>query len=236
MDIKDLESEYTEFIGNQQYGTPIAFAKCGQTREEQDIENYFYQHGQFKACCVPCGCCPPPMCCVCWICFFPIAIYSWFSDRVSEEKVASDAQSTRNVRYVLFPTMIVKLKKYSDNNAVFEKSKVIFSHYRPTTCEVVENIDDNMNDGLIGCIQNCLISAISGINVFGTETRYVFTGGNRSRLINYETLLVPESRMIIPINEAKRFASVLEETLTKFRNREYNHSLDQVESSQPSSR
>ena len=222
MDIKDLESEYTEFIGNQQYGTPIAFSKPGQTREEQDIESYFYQHGQFKAWCVPCGC-PPPICFCCWTCFFPLAICSCFADSVAEEDAASSARATRNVRYLLFPTMIVKLSKYT-NNEVFEGSTVKFSDYPEVTYEVVENIDDNLNDGVIGCIQNSMIPAISGVNVFW-----------RRRYYEYDDRLVPEIRMIIPINEAKRFASRLEETLKNFHNVEYDHSLDQVES-QPSTR
>jgi len=217
MEIKHLESEYLHFIQEKEYGDPIVFTKSGQTSDEQGLERYYYQHGQFQAYCVPWGCaCPFNI--LCWTVGFPFALMSCFRKKISEEDALKIATASRCIRYILFPTMIVGLSK-TENGEVFQCRIYEFSKYPFIKHEVVKNIDDSLNDGVMGCIQNSMISPISGINVFGSKTRRVFMGGNREDPVNYETRPVPELRMIVPLDEATAFSNVLQETVEKFRNR-----------------
>jgi hypothetical protein len=199
-----------------EYGDPIVFTKSGQTLDEQDLERYYYQHGQFQACCVPWGCaCPFNI--LCWTVGFPLALMSCFKKKISEEDALKNATDSRCIRYILFPTMIVGLSK-NENEEVVQCRIYKFSKYPSIKHEVVENIDECLNDGINGCIQSSMISPMSGIIVFGSETRTVFTGGAKEDLRNYETRPVPELRMIVPIDEATVFSKVFEETVEKFRN------------------
>jgi hypothetical protein len=192
------------------------FTKSGKTSDEQGLERYYYQHGQFQACCVPWGCaCPFNI--LCWTVAFPFALLSCFKKKISEEEALKSATATRCIRYILLPTMIVGLSK-NENEEVFQCRIYEFSKYPSIKHEVVENIEDSLNDGIMGCIQNSMISPISGINVFGSKMRVIFSGGNQLRPRNYEYRPVPEFRMIVIINEATAFSEVFEETVETFQN------------------
>jgi hypothetical protein len=216
MDISNLESEYVEFIQSQDWGTPIIFAKPGQTDLEQDIESYYYKHSEFLAWCVPCGCaCPCNI--ICWTALFPVAIFSAVSKRSgSKENAVAQAQAVRRIRYVLFPTLIVKLSK-DTSGKVFLKKGFNFLDHPSMKHEVDLNIDAANNDGINGCIQNSMVPDISCLNIYASKTRQVFTGGDRRNPLHYETRGVPELQIITPIEEAMHFSKTLQEILRNVR-------------------
>ena len=233
MDISNLESEYVEFIQSKNYGTPIIFAKPGQTDLEQDLESYYYKHSEFLAWCVPCGC-PCPCNIICWTALFPVAIFSAVSKRSgSKENAVATARAVRRIRYVLFPTMIVILSKETSGEVV-EREEINFLDHPSINHEVDLNIDAANNDGINGCIQNSMVPDISCLNIYGSKTREVFTGGDRSNARHYETRGVPELQIITPIEEAMHFSKTLQEILRNVRTGDFERPRGYVQS-QPTS-
>lgn len=214
-----LETEYQEFIREKGYGTPLAVARPGQTDEEQDLEKYYAGHMKFLAWCVPCGCpCPVNICC--WTCFFPAALYSYFKLSKGTEVLAlEDAKKARNWRYVLCPTMIVKLGKIG--NKVVERQNVNFLDHPQLTKDVVTNINGADQDGINGWVQRFFVPNISAVNVYGDKTRRIFTGGDRNNSNNYTNVRVPEIQIMTPQEEGKKFANALQEALRKIKSGDY---------------
>ena len=132
--ITQLEPEYLGFIREQKYGTPKVFTK---PHEYEELKANFAGHGKFLKWCAPWGCaCPCNL--ICWTVLFPLAIVSCIRENSDPEKDAKDVQ---NLRYVLFPTMLVKLGKGADG-VVKEKSILNFLDEDNVNQEVVENVDD----------------------------------------------------------------------------------------------
>ena len=66
-------------------------------------------------------------------------------------------------------------------------------------------------DGINGMVQGCMVPGLSGILVIGQKTREVFRGGDRSIKTNYETVSVPELKIITPLDSANAFSRVLQQ-------------------------
>ena len=66
-------------------------------------------------------------------------------------------------------------------------------------------------DGINGMVQGCMVPGLSGILVIGQKTREVFRGGDRSNKINYDTVPVPELKIITPLDSANAFSRVLQQ-------------------------
>ena len=66
-------------------------------------------------------------------------------------------------------------------------------------------------DGINGMVQGCMVPGLSGILVIGQKTREVFRGGDSSNKINYDTVPVPELKIITPLNSANAFSRVLQQ-------------------------
>ena len=66
-------------------------------------------------------------------------------------------------------------------------------------------------DGINGMVQGCMVPGLSGILVIGQKTREVFRGGDRSNKTNYDTVPVPELKIITPLNSANAFSRVLQQ-------------------------
>ena len=234
--ISQLEPEYLGFIREQKYGTPKVFTK---PHEYEELKAYFAGHGKFLKWCAPWGCaCPCNL--ICWTILFPLAIVSCIREDSDPEK---DAKDVHNLRYVLFPTMLVKLSKGADG-VVKEKSIMNFLDENNLTQEVVENIDDIsrykkshfqsyfeivskvfFRDGINGWVQSMMVPKLSGILVFGKRTRKVFTGGDRNNPNNYEMRPVPEMKIISPIGSAQVFSKEFQQTLRNIKTGEYDQSL-----------
>merc|ERR1719320_638697 len=219
--MEKLESEYEEYIKTKGYGTPLAVARPGQTAEEQDLEQYYAGHSRFLALCAPFGCaCPVTICC--WTCFFPIAIYSFVKEsRGQEEETVESVKNTRNWRFVLFPTMIVKLGKIGNSGVVMEHRTLNFLDHPHLTKDVVANYDGVRQDGVNGWLQRCFVPNISAVNVYGDKTRRIFTGGDRNNSNNYTNVRVPEIQVMAPLPEAKKFAKALQEALRKVKSGDF---------------
>ena len=132
--INQLEPEYINFIRNQKYGTPKSFTKA---HSYEELEAYYAGHAKFLAWCVPCGC-PCPCNIICWSALFPVALYSCLT---SDSDPGASARAVEKLRYVLFPTMIVKLTKKADGE-VREVSTLNFLDFEHLDTEIVGNIDD----------------------------------------------------------------------------------------------
>jgi len=219
--MEKLESEYQEYVKTKGYGTPLAVARPGQTADEQDLEKYYAGHSQFLALCAPYGCaCPVTICC--WTCFFPMALYSYFKESKGKEEAAVEsAKDTRSWRFVLFPTMIVKLGKIGDSGVVREFKSLNFLDHPHLTKDVVANIDGAGQDGINGWVQRKFVPNISAVNVYGDKTRRVFTGGDRNNSNNYTNVRVPEIQIMAPTKEAKKFATALQEALRKVKSGDF---------------
>ena len=87
----------------------------------------------------------------------------------------------------------------------------------------------NYRDGINGCIQGMFVPALSGILIFGGQTRQVFTGGDRSNQRNYETRKVPEMKMLVPYESAKKFSSQVQQALRNIKSGCYERSLEFAE-------
>ena len=60
-------------------------------------------------------------------------------------------------------------------------------------------------------VQGCMVPGLSGILVIGQKTREVFRGGDRSNKSNYDTVPVPELKIISPLDSANAFSRVLQQ-------------------------
>ena len=84
-------------------------------------------------------------------------------------------------------------------------------------------------DGINGMVQGCMVPGLSGILVIGQKTREVFRGGDRSIKSNYETVPVPELKIITPLDSANAFSRVLQQCFRDIKSGDFNRSLDYEE-------
>jgi len=147
-----------------------------------------------------------------------LALYSCLKGNDSDPD--ANAKSVQKIRYVLFPTMIVKLMKSSDGE-VEEIASLNFLDYEHLDQEVAENVDDISRDGINGCVQDMMVPGLSGVLVIGEGTREIFTGGDRSWQSNYETRAVPELKILTPLDCAYAFSEILKKTLRDIKSGDY---------------
>ena len=74
-----------------------------------------------------------------------------------------------------------------------------------------------------------MVPGLSGILIIGKGTREIFTGGDRSHRGNYETLAVPELKIITPLETANTFGQELKQALRNIKSGDFDRSLDFVD-------